>query len=541
MTPEKKKRRQLRNFVLLSLLLLLVGGTFAFQAFNQRAINDRINENFFGGRVHDYFDRDTENKDVFVENFGEGGIMARVRLSEFMDIQRAGEASATPVVAGSTRDNVESWTNLRLNANNIAERVGDSAAFNQYSTLTFGWTRQGETAPWYMPTFNRDNTDLRTAAAGHARDWIAGAGATDGVTDGATHPGDGTDAYWSSGDSFNNSGPIWPGEEATHDAAQNLQQDRAPITMIQWATLPLEDRVGNFWVIDHQTGWAYWANVLQSGEATSYLLDAAEMTPAAKDISGQYYYGIHVDSQLVSPDHRSEFMSMDDEPLWHSPHLLDFLESVANGVDLGSIEDLPAHEVDFTTMRPGQIFTMEGEQYRYLENMGSGNHMIIRNQVFRNTLLTQEDVVFSSWFDGLDPAVQAMVQPVPNTFTTGAVSPNSLDWGDLDRWVPTNLVDYPEVEADVTQVDTSGTPRAFTLSLADVARLSGPGRGFSNPAGRVGPDDTWWLIRTRGSGANHVWRVYRNPLLFGRFIGGELNSSENAGGLRPALIVNPSN
>ncbi|MEY8443274.1 hypothetical protein AALA52_03315 [Lactococcus ileimucosae] len=543
MTPEKKKQRRLRNFVLLSLLLLLVGGTFAFQAFNQRAINDRINENPFGGRVHDYYNRETENKDVFVENFSEGGIMARIRLSEFMDIQRAGETSATPVVAGTTRDNVESWTNLRLDAHNIAERVGNSAAFNQYSTLTFGWTRQGQDAPWYMPTFNQDNTDLRTAAAGHARDWIAGSGATDGVTDGATHPGDGTDAYWSSGDSFDNSGPVWPGEEVTHDAAQNLQQDRAPITMIQWAALPLEDRVGNFWVIDHQTGWAYWANVLQSGEATSYLLDAAEMTSAAKNISGQYYYGIHVDSQLVSPDHRSEFMSMDDEPLWHSGHLLEFLESVANGVDLGSIEDLPAHEVDFTTMRPGQIFTMEGEQYRYLENMGSGNHMIIRNQVFRNTSFSQENTVFSSWFDSLDPAVQAMVQPVPDTFTLGAIEfPDLVDWGDLARWIPARLEDYPIAEADVTQVDPNGSPRAFSLSFADITRLSGPGRGFPNPAGRVGPGDAWWLIRLNGSTINNVWGVYRNSVMFGRFIAGiNVNHSDDGGGLRPALIVNPSN
>ncbi|MEY8442968.1 hypothetical protein AALA52_01645 [Lactococcus ileimucosae] len=37
MTPEKKNQRRLRNLALLSLLLLLVGGTFAFQAFNTYA------------------------------------------------------------------------------------------------------------------------------------------------------------------------------------------------------------------------------------------------------------------------------------------------------------------------------------------------------------------------------------------------------------------------------------------------------------------------------------------------------------------------
>nr|WP_270318179.1 hypothetical protein [Lactococcus petauri] len=69
MTPDKK--RKLRNIAILS-LLGLIGGTFAFTAFNQQAINDRLRDNEVevGGRVHDYYNRDTENKDVFVENYG---------------------------------------------------------------------------------------------------------------------------------------------------------------------------------------------------------------------------------------------------------------------------------------------------------------------------------------------------------------------------------------------------------------------------------------------------------------------------------------
>ncbi|WP_285141026.1 hypothetical protein [Lactococcus petauri] len=42
MTSEKK--RKLRNIAILA-LLGLIGGTFAFQAFNQQAINDRLREN----------------------------------------------------------------------------------------------------------------------------------------------------------------------------------------------------------------------------------------------------------------------------------------------------------------------------------------------------------------------------------------------------------------------------------------------------------------------------------------------------------------
>ncbi|MBL3717170.1 hypothetical protein GHK52_10235, partial [Lactococcus garvieae] len=112
MTPEKKNQRRLRNLVLLSLLLLAVGGTFAFQAFNQRAINDRLNEVEInvGGRVHDYYNRETENKDVFVENYGERPIMARIRLSEFLETRQRDETNFIPLVAGTSRDDVENWT-----------------------------------------------------------------------------------------------------------------------------------------------------------------------------------------------------------------------------------------------------------------------------------------------------------------------------------------------------------------------------------------------------------------------------------------------
>lgn len=93
--PEKKKRRHLRNIALLVLLLLVVVGTYAFQAFNPRAINDRENRQDIGtgGRVHDYYNRDTENKDVFVENYGDRPIMARIRLSEFLETKSDGEGS----------------------------------------------------------------------------------------------------------------------------------------------------------------------------------------------------------------------------------------------------------------------------------------------------------------------------------------------------------------------------------------------------------------------------------------------------------------
>ncbi|WP_407513770.1 hypothetical protein, partial [Lactococcus muris] len=517
------------------------------QAFNQRAINDRIRENIPGGRVHDYYNRDTENKDVFVENYGNVPLMARIRLSEFMEKRSTGDTDFTPIVNGTIRDQVDTWTVMRPSETNLNTRVGDSAAFNTYSNLTFGWSRSGQDAPWFMPTFNRDNQDLMTAAAGHARDWVTST-ATDGVTDGATHPGDGTDAYWSSGDSFDNSGPVWPGEEVTHDAAQNLQQERAPMTISQWAALPNNLKVGNFWVIDHQTGWAYWANQLQAGETTSYLLDAAQMTAAANNIPGEYYYGIHVDGQLISPDRINDFLAADGS-FTHHDDLSDFLTAVQNGSidnnwgNPGPEENVQPDQINFSIMAPGTIFTMAGEQYRYLENMSSGNHLIIRNDSFLGEGVFQQDNRLNTWYAALDPAVQAMTQPVADSFDTGVVADADIVWEGQNRWLTANLHAFPEVEADTTQVDPSGTPRAFALSLADVVRLSGPGRAFtdfSNRATDQGENDGW-LLRTPSVVSGHrVWLVGSSlHNLQGQLSGAGYGTGPAAPnrGVRPAIIV----
>ncbi|MFK4953137.1 hypothetical protein VNN37_01015 [Lactococcus garvieae] len=540
MTPEKK--RKLRNIAILS-LLGLIGGTMAFQAFNQQAINDRENtvQVNVGGRVHDYYNRDTENKDVFVENYGERPIMARIRLSEFLEYQRGDEAF-TPLVAGSERNNLASWITWIPSANNINQRAdtGNSSAFNRYAQLTFGWSREGETAPWYMPTFNHDNLDLRTAAAGHARDYIAGAGATDGTTDGTTHPGDGTDAYWSSGDTFDNSAGIWPGATLENEAAQNLRQQRAPMTIEQWSNLEPYQQIGDFWVVDHTTGWAYWASLLEPGNASSYLLDAAELTEAIEDtvFNGSYYYGIHVDSQLISPDNSEEFLPGGDSRL----------EAFLTGIKNNSMNETgtsnPRYEVDsppsdfnFDTMLPGRVFTMAGEQYLYLEQQGA-DHLIIRHDPIRNTSFNDQPQVLSNWFSGLDAEVRGMVQPVSIPAVVPGISDgDAAPWGSEFRWLPAEWEDtrFDAVRADRTVVNISGTPQAFALSMADVVHLSTETGPFPNPAQRTGVDGSFWLLRTLNSLGNAGWRLGTiNGSLDGTWAA---SNSYAHGGVRPAIII----
>ncbi|NHJ18764.1 hypothetical protein ET008_07685, partial [Lactococcus garvieae] len=254
--------------------------------------------------------------------------------------------------------------------------------------------------------------------------------------------------------------------------------------------------------------------------------------------NGSYYYGIHVDSQLISPDHSDEFLAEGDG------RLADFLTGVQNNSmdDGGSTNpraevDSPPSAFDFSAMNPGRVFTMAGEQYRYLEDMGNGDHLIIRNHAFRNISWNDQEDELTAWYGRLNPVVQSIVQPVANSFTTGEVSAESVTFTGGTMWLPNNL--EGEVAEDITRVVSGGSRRAFALSLADVTRLSGEGLAFPNHAqrGSVGASLGWWWQRTPATSTT-AWRVGTNGTLYG-FSARTLNSG--FGGVRPALIINPSN
>ena len=543
MTPEKK--RKLRNIALLT-LLGLIGGTFAFIAFNQQVINDRANDiaTNVTGRVHDYYNRDTGNKDVFVENYGHdvaaNPVMVRIRLSEYMEIQRQGEDYPTPLVDTAQRENINTWTTYLPEEGNINQRRGeDSSQFNRYSNLTFG--REG-TAPWYMPTFNRDLADLRSAAAGHARDYIQGGGATDAETDGRTHPGDGTENYWQEGQSYDNSDGDWPGEAIEQDTKQHLQEDRPPMTIEQWNTLSIRNRVGNYWVIDHNTGWAYWANLLEQGQATSYLLDAANMTDevVTSIVNGSYYYAIHVDSQAISSVNMDRFLEEDTQGN-HDTRLAAFLEGVKNGFygdgNPPANENNNPSEFQFHLMSPGRLFRMWGHEFRYLENMGDGYHMIIRNETIGGANWNDLDNVLTSWYTNdvvtTVPAIRAQREPYiapvassfPTTGTTAFVPWEGPDRAD-DGTIP-NLSNWSVPYGDRTVVVPNGVRRAFALSVADVNHLTAIG-SFSSVADR-GTGANWWL-RTPNN-PTFGWRVTTAG------VWGRSNYSTPGTAVRPALII----
>lgn len=92
-----------------------------------------------------------------------------------------------------------------------------------------------------------------------------------------------------------------------------VQQTRQAevMTMTQWKAAG--SPIGDYWVINPDDGWFYWASPLEAGEATGLLLDAVIGSEALKDKRTRYYYGIDVIMQAVTVDDTKQFWDPDND------------------------------------------------------------------------------------------------------------------------------------------------------------------------------------------------------------------------------------
>ena len=309
----KDRTKKLIKIGGLAAALALIGGTFAFTNIGQSVLNitEDTNRPQYGARVHDYFDDTIDynegndslvpNKDVFFENYGQDPVFVRIRLTELF--MRNGVPLDN---LGNTDTDInpeapETWPVMHLgfdgggNLTGARAQVGVNIApegepeniqlqnhfLNQYFHLNLGQQQEsGDTIspPWYMPTFNLDPNNIETAAAGSAIDSAEG---------GVTHPGDGIANFWQDGATATMA--EWGLADLNHSteehaARQVLVQDRAPVSLPYWEEI-LKDEgegVGKYWIVDTESGWAYWADFLngatpgsaEGGEATSFLIDS---------------------------------------------------------------------------------------------------------------------------------------------------------------------------------------------------------------------------------------------------------------------------
>ncbi len=284
MAISKKKKRTVAAVATAAVLLL--GGTFAWQSISQTALNEASDVVNPGGRLHDDFNG--TNKDVYVENFAEDDIFARVKLDEYFEIvmnQGVEELETTDVITtGAEKNDQKTWPTHKFGEANATDDFWD-------------WQTGGQTV--FMPTFNLNKDSLKADVNGT---YSAEEGSiTD--RDGSQYEGyeeytvgqtlDGTETYDADSNTEDEGNVKEVG--ATHTAQETL--GATLMSMEEWMTT-YNSAPGEYWVYDTD-GWVYWAQAIKPGTATGLLLDGIELVQVMDD---SWYYGINVVGQFITAD-----------------------------------------------------------------------------------------------------------------------------------------------------------------------------------------------------------------------------------------------
>lgn len=285
---------------------VLAGGTFAWQSIGQTALNEASDVINPGGRLHDDFDG--ENKDIYVENFADEPIFARLRLAEYL---------ALTVNKGV--ENAEQRNVLIGGVDEVTgERLYDVRYFHEDNPREYwAWHTGGSTV--YMPTFNKNKDSLLADVNGS----YAG---PDGLTeepnedqyqdnvvylldeektateilDADANDYDELGADFDGLNDYINAGNIVVIENVTHTAKPTLSAEL--ILMDEWLAMTeggYDPAVhGHYWVYDVD-GWVYWSAPILPDTATGLLLDGIELTEVMDD---SWHYVIQVTAQFVTAD-----------------------------------------------------------------------------------------------------------------------------------------------------------------------------------------------------------------------------------------------
>ena len=269
------KKKTMATITAVSLVALIVMGTFAWTNFSAQIVNvfmglgagnggtDPISP---GGTLHNDHNEGDENRQVYIENWGTEPLFVRIRLDEYMEMGTgagyksnatdpgAGESIPHPqnlaesVVSGASIDVVGTWTPHVPNESTPHEC---DSVFHDF----WQWEMGGQ--KFFFPAPESDREDPSFVATGSPANLT---------------------------------------EDSTNADGVYAQQTRSAevITMAQW----LDDgsTIGDYWVIDTD-GWAYWAAPLLPGNATGLLLSRVTQTTQPEY---DYFYGINVVAQMAT-------------------------------------------------------------------------------------------------------------------------------------------------------------------------------------------------------------------------------------------------
>ena len=279
---------------------ILMGTTFAWQSISQEALNEASDVVNPGGRLHDDFDG--KNKDVYVENFAEEPIYARIRLTEYFEVGRGaganleaeGRSGFEVVTSGAVYGDRDSYPVHYFHKDNLTSPY-------------WLWHTGGSTV--YMPTFNKNKDSILADINGtlEGLDGKVTASVTDDrysdyVTYAAGDRRTATEVYDTDANSLDEGADATENVNialvtATHTARNT--GSGSLISMDAWlARLDAGEDTGGFWVYD-EDGWVYWSEPVQPGTATGLLLDGIELAQVMDD---SWFYVINVTAQFITAD-----------------------------------------------------------------------------------------------------------------------------------------------------------------------------------------------------------------------------------------------
>lgn len=345
---------------------VLVGGTFAWQSISQTALNEGSDVINPGGRLHNdmwYVSAEENNNDIYVENFGDEAIFARVRLSEYMEIvlnkgtdgeiekQIIGsktektDENGTPVYEEDGITPVYDYTYRPFTGYDdtgvVTAGIETDADGNEVNTY-WTWFTGGETV--YMPTFNMNKDSLMADLNGIYEDGNVGTISNRVPVDDPEHQySDWTE--WAEGQT-KKANEIWDYDSNTEDelegtdlsvlidpeqtSAENYTSENVAlvyethiaqptqnaqlISMSAWLS-EFDDGAGGYdaslydptvhgyyWVYDDSEGgdgWVYWSAPISAGDATGLLLDGTVLNQVMDDT---WYYAIEAVGQFCTLD-----------------------------------------------------------------------------------------------------------------------------------------------------------------------------------------------------------------------------------------------
>jgi hypothetical protein len=258
MAKQSKAKQSKAKFIVLGILALTaLGGTYAWSSISQRVNNiSDIPPTNAGARLHDDFNIEAGNKNIYVENYGDEPVLVRVKLYEYLE--KDGES----LIPGADPNDVSTWSPYTMTS--LTALGTDTQKFRPYVTWEFANTTTPQKV--YVPTFNTDNTNRSADASGDGLDVLTGA---------VTHPGAGK---WDDFQMFEQV-PSLDGT-ATHETTNTPRINRdlqmmGPITTTGNSPNRVSSPFSSGWIAD-KDGWFYAGSWIAPGVSSTVLLKSLQ-------------------------------------------------------------------------------------------------------------------------------------------------------------------------------------------------------------------------------------------------------------------------